>query len=212
MRKRVRWARALVRLYPRAWRARYGDELMALVDDGPLDVATKWDLARSAGAEWRCQMRRSAMLRSVLLIAGVGVAFVLVSTLTTIDYRAWLWLNSGFGLLVTATAFVRAAGRTGWSGWWRGFSAAAAGSLIFVVVLLAWIYIFADRLVQFPFDHYDYISSGAGSVGEYLSGRGWTEFWTATALAWGLMLPVFALVAAGGSAFAKTRTATSGRV
>jgi hypothetical protein len=150
------------------------------------------------------------MLRSVLLIAVVGIAFVLVSTLTAIDYRAWLWLNTGFGLLVTVTAFVRAAGRTGWSGWWRGFSTAAAGSLLFVVMLLAWIYVAADRLVQFPFDHYDYISSGAGSVREYLSGPGWTEFWTATALAWVLMLVVFALVAAGGAAFAKARTVTGG--
>lgn len=31
MRKRDRWARVLVHLYPRAWRARYGDELLALI-------------------------------------------------------------------------------------------------------------------------------------------------------------------------------------
>jgi hypothetical protein len=147
------------------------------------------------------------MLRSVLLIVGVGLAFVLVSTLTTIDYRVWLWLNSGFGLLIAATAFVRAARRRGWAGWWSGFGAAAAGSLLFVVILLAWVGLATDRLVQFPFEHYDYVSSGAQSVGEYLSASGWTEFWTTTVFSWAVMLVVFALVAAGGSAYARVRAA-----
>jgi len=46
-----RWARALLRLYPRAWRARYEDEVLGLLDDDPADFRTLVDLARGLGRE-----------------------------------------------------------------------------------------------------------------------------------------------------------------
>jgi hypothetical protein len=46
-----RWARALLRLYPRAWRERYGDEFLVLIDDAGLTWRTALDVVASAAAE-----------------------------------------------------------------------------------------------------------------------------------------------------------------
>ena len=46
-----RLARALLRLYPRTWRARYGDELLALVDDQGLSWRGIVDVVAAACAE-----------------------------------------------------------------------------------------------------------------------------------------------------------------
>jgi len=42
---RERW---FLKLYPRDWRARYGDELLAVVGDGPLSLRTSIDLIAGA--------------------------------------------------------------------------------------------------------------------------------------------------------------------
>jgi hypothetical protein len=44
-------AHAAIRLYPAAWRQRYGDEVHALVDDGDSRLSDAVDIARAAGAE-----------------------------------------------------------------------------------------------------------------------------------------------------------------
>jgi hypothetical protein len=46
-----RVARALLRLYPRAWRARYGDEFLALVADTGLSWRTVADVSAAALVE-----------------------------------------------------------------------------------------------------------------------------------------------------------------
>ncbi len=43
---------SLVRLYPRSWRRRYGDEMHALLDAGPLRPRASLDLARGALDAW----------------------------------------------------------------------------------------------------------------------------------------------------------------
>jgi hypothetical protein len=47
-----RLSRALVRLYPRAWRERYGDELLGLLADRGADWRDAADLARGCAREW----------------------------------------------------------------------------------------------------------------------------------------------------------------
>jgi hypothetical protein len=47
-----RLARQLVRLYPRVWRARYEEELVALVDSSPVTAGVVIDLMAGAGREW----------------------------------------------------------------------------------------------------------------------------------------------------------------
>ncbi len=46
-----RLALALLRLYPRAWRARYGDELLGLIDDAGLSWRIVADVAAGAVVE-----------------------------------------------------------------------------------------------------------------------------------------------------------------
>jgi hypothetical protein len=41
----------LVRLYPAAWRARYGDEFAALLEQMPLTLPVIWDVLCGAGEE-----------------------------------------------------------------------------------------------------------------------------------------------------------------
>jgi hypothetical protein len=45
-------ARALLRLYPAAWRERYGDELLALIDESGLTFRIVPDVVFAAGVEW----------------------------------------------------------------------------------------------------------------------------------------------------------------
>jgi hypothetical protein len=42
----------IVRLYPRAWRERYEDEMRALLEQTPTSARVWWDLARGLAAEW----------------------------------------------------------------------------------------------------------------------------------------------------------------
>jgi len=48
----TRVARRLVRLYPRAWRGRYGDEMLALMEDDAVGIGTILDLLIALTMEW----------------------------------------------------------------------------------------------------------------------------------------------------------------
>jgi hypothetical protein len=48
----VRFAHAVVRLYPHAWRLRYEGELRALLQDHPPSLGQLFDLLRGCGSEW----------------------------------------------------------------------------------------------------------------------------------------------------------------
>jgi hypothetical protein len=48
----TRLSRWLLRLYPRAWRDRYEDEVIALLDESAVSVRQLWDLASGACVEW----------------------------------------------------------------------------------------------------------------------------------------------------------------
>lgn len=200
-----RLAAFIVRCYPRVWHRRYGDELLRLVGDQPVRWGTIWDLARAAAAahidRWSVlgdARKDEDMLRGGLLIGGAGAAFVLVSTLTRVDYSVWLVGNSVFGLLLMGTAFVQAMGSGRGTSWLRGFGAGVIGLGLFVAVLLGWVASARSWLVQLPFEHYDLASSGAASIDEYLAAGGWRDLWTSTALSSVVLLGVVALMAVAG--------------
>jgi hypothetical protein len=52
----ARLAAVIVARYPRAWRARYADEVLALVEDGGAGWRDVFDLARNAVTEWRLSL------------------------------------------------------------------------------------------------------------------------------------------------------------
>jgi hypothetical protein len=70
--------KALLRLYPRAWRERYGSEMAALVDDLPAGVGVALDLLVSAGAAYAMAVRANRILSSAAAyLHGVCVAVLL---------------------------------------------------------------------------------------------------------------------------------------
>jgi len=85
--------RFLLRLFPTAWRDRYGEELVALVDDTGLDAGTVADVAR-AGVNERARSARAA-------IAGGGTM-----TIGPAWRHPTLWAAVGLLVLVPTMTFV----------------------------------------------------------------------------------------------------------
>jgi len=97
----------LLRLYPRRWRARYEDEVLALVDDTGLDARRALDLSIAAGREWmRLIVGASAtsgagmVLRAILLPLIAGVVIAALGTmsghwLTRLPTPATVWIEGG---------------------------------------------------------------------------------------------------------------------
>jgi len=66
-------------LYPPAWRARYGDELAALMEDAPRAWRTDWDLLKGAlGMRLRAQRAWAVLagLAAAGALAGLGVSYL----------------------------------------------------------------------------------------------------------------------------------------
>ena len=83
MRRRDRIARAIVRLYPRAWRARYRDEFCALLEAQPVTARVLIDVALGCSREWLVVVvgrpspiarARFRQLSRALVGSGLGVA------------------------------------------------------------------------------------------------------------------------------------------
>lgn len=80
-------AQRLVRLYPRAWRARYGQEMLALLEQGSASWKDVIDLTRGAASEW---IRASRSVRATLALAG--------SVTSSAAATALAWFVRGQGL------------------------------------------------------------------------------------------------------------------
>ena len=65
-----RIARLLVRLYPAHWRVRYGDELEALLEDGPVSTAGLFDVVKGAV---KMQLSVPSFPKLALLLSGFGI-------------------------------------------------------------------------------------------------------------------------------------------
>ena len=125
-------------------------------------------------------------LTAGFLFGIVAVSFVLISTFTNISRATWVTLHNVQGVLLVAfclSAGFWAAHRTG------RWSAAVVASTV-ACVLAAFLelaaqgivaYGFTDYLRQYPFEYYDFISSGAPTLKAYLySGKGIYDYtWTA---------------------------------
>ena len=93
-----------VRLYPRAWRERYGDELAALVESAPTTWRLRIDLVRGAAREWlheiahprrltpgrRLAVRHTAL---VLITAGLAIGVVGIAAVAapSVDFESMGW-------------------------------------------------------------------------------------------------------------------------
>ena len=75
----LRFAASIVRLYPRAWRVRYEDEILALLDERPPTFRHVVDLASGATWEWvqtSETFRRRAALAWALVCWSIGAGAV----------------------------------------------------------------------------------------------------------------------------------------
>jgi hypothetical protein len=118
-------ARAALALYPPSWRARYGDEVLALLDDsggGPAAVAS---LAWRALPAWFCPPRhlhdRPARMRASLatalisssMLAGLGLVFAQLTQLQGITVPGHLqvrWAYAVFDVTLAISALVAGLG------------------------------------------------------------------------------------------------------
>ena len=149
-----RFARALLRLYPRAWRARYGDEFLRLIEDKPVTWNVVGDVVLAAAAQ---RLRAFAAFRNpdpdaigtgrtlaTLDAYDVGVPPLVFAALTLLTVAAlsplglafpgWVWL-----LLTTSNFNIRdgalsAPGSTVAARVFRGYYFLIEG-LIFAIVV-----------------------------------------------------------------------------
>ena len=63
--------RQLLRLYPRVWRMRYGDEFLAMIEGSAIDRRVIWDVVRAAAGEW---VFETVIGRTVVALVITGVA------------------------------------------------------------------------------------------------------------------------------------------
>jgi hypothetical protein len=132
----------LLRLYPRAWRARYGEEMAAILEDRPLGGRDRLDLVRGAADAWLHPSRPSSV-PVVAAFAGGGlwtlVAFAVLAQPVPLDWPGYLFeivplALAGAGcLLATVVACLLRDGAL--SG--RAFGLLAAATAIAYVVWLA---------------------------------------------------------------------------
>jgi hypothetical protein len=140
---------ALLRLYPRAWRARYGEEMLALLDDRPHGARDRVDLVRGALDAWLHPWTPSAV-PIVAAFAGGGlwtlVAIAVLAQPVPLDWPGYLFeivplalIGAGCLLAAVVACLLRAAALSG-----RLFGAIAAATAIAYV---AWIAALAGTLL-----------------------------------------------------------------
>jgi hypothetical protein len=103
----------------------------------------------------------------------VGVAFVAVSLFTGVSHSTWLVLDEakgfvGFGLCCLAGYVTTRGTRDARSGAAAGALGGAIGGIAVPASIYVLAYAFLGAVRQYPFDHYDYLGSGAANAQEYL--------------------------------------------
>lgn len=141
----------LIRLYPATWRARYGDEFEALLEERPLGPFDVTDIVlgaldaqlrlRSRGVEtpgrglsMSLRIGGSAAIIGAALVGGAG--FLGLGLVSAVDWLAPLLLVTGLTALLVALAGLSAFQARAHPRWiWSAFAMAAAGTIVAVVGL-----------------------------------------------------------------------------
>lgn len=132
---------ALLRLYPSSWRARYGDEMEALLDELRPGVRGGIDLVRGAADAWLHPASPSRVPAAAALLGGglwTVVAAAVVTQPTPADWPGYIadvlglaMVAAGFLLVVTLGCALRAGG--------RGRRAGTVATVVTIVGHVAWI-------------------------------------------------------------------------
>ena len=91
-------ARAALRLYPRAWRERYGEEMLALVEEAPARPAVVLDLVRGAvrecgvprAAAWAVRLIGRVVWAWLVAVASVAALWILFVVTFAPNGAAWM--------------------------------------------------------------------------------------------------------------------------
>ncbi len=132
---------SLVRLYPPSWQDRYGEEMRAVLESGPLDRHDRMDLLRGALDAWLHPAAPSRVPAVAALIGGglwTVVAASVVFQPTPLDWPGYLAETIGLAIVATACLLVATLGcllRLGDTGG-RALGFAAATT---IVGYLAWL-------------------------------------------------------------------------
>jgi hypothetical protein len=153
----------VVRLYPRAWRARYGAELLDLLETRPPDRAAWMDLVRGALDAHLHPGLPARVPTATAIVAGIAwIAAAAVSLAEPVlpDWPGFLVWTLPLGLLgaITGLAVTLAIGRRAGD---RGTTRGDAALAMAVVGHLAWIVTLAVALVGGP---YGAVTGAAGSL------------------------------------------------
>ena len=106
--------RHLIRLYPRAWRRRYGQEFVLLLEASPLSVRSVANVCAAAGREWLLRTLTGRLLMGpVIAYAALLIAQALSTTVAadpTFSYEGGVRLVSppwpvGLGMLQALMGF-----------------------------------------------------------------------------------------------------------
>src|SRR4029077_2020736 len=118
-------ARAVLALYPPSWRARYGDEVLAYLDESGGGSAAVASLAGRALREWfgpprhrhdrpaRMRASLATMLMSWSMLAGLGLVFAQLTQLQGITVPGHLqvrWAYLAFDVALAASALIAGLG------------------------------------------------------------------------------------------------------
>jgi hypothetical protein len=178
---------ALLRLYPAAWRARYGDEMLALLEDRRVGWRDRLDLVRGAvDAHWLAP-RSAATMVGAALLAGAAWTVAAAATLgepvlpdwpgyldTTLPLGA---VAVGAGLVATYAEACRYAERPGRILGWAT-RLALVGQLLWAVAL-------AVAVLGGPYGAITALAAASGGVGLVVLGLAALRVggsWTAVAL------------------------------
>ncbi|HEY8167602.1 MAG TPA: hypothetical protein VIF84_02700 [Candidatus Limnocylindrales bacterium] len=156
----------LLRLYPRAWRERYGDEMLALLETQPASPLDQLDLIRGAlDARLHPQVHGAATIdketpmnqRILAILAGVGGIAWIVGTVTAVVLppntfgdadTSLMRIGVAIGAILIAIALGELGTRTGSSSW-TGHAIAIVGVALGLTALLDWPW-FMLALIGFP--------------------------------------------------------------
>lgn len=139
----------LLRLYPGVWRARYGDEMEALLDEGRPTLRERLDLVRGALDAWLHPPTPSRVPAIAALIGGglwTVAATALVAQPVPPDWPWYLIEIIPLALVAAASLFVAATGCLLRAGEGNGGTARIASGLI-LVGHVAWISMLAGTLL-----------------------------------------------------------------
>ena len=167
-------SRQLLRLYPRQWRMRYGNEFLAMIEGSAIDRRVIWDVVRAAAGEWVFETMTG---RTVVAVLMTGLASFAAQFL-----RANIAVHPDIDILTDGTNLVSPP-------WPVGLGVVASGlQLVFFLRLASGFFPLRLTRLTRPELVFWFLVLGMASIG---SQWGQMVLWTGTQIAPGSALAIW---------------------